>query len=261
MISFLLMICILALTIITVLSKTILDRQYIMNYLDEQQYYSELKPIIEEKFDEYLLQSGLEEEVIRNIITEEKIKEDIELIIYSMYEGKEYEIDTSILKEQLDKNINMYLENNNIVLNGEESIREFIDLIDKNYRTQILDLPILQSSNTIYSTIMTFINYITIAISVFIGVLILILILSTKPTLMFLNYIGIGLLATGILLFFPKIIYTKMYIDEWYLINTATSELITGLISNVMNQYMTIGIIMVIISIFIIILGNKPQKN
>ena len=70
-------ISIISLVFINIASSTILSKDYILGKLDETYYYMDIREELESNFENYVGQSGLDEEVFHNIITEEKIKEEI----------------------------------------------------------------------------------------------------------------------------------------------------------------------------------------
>ena len=88
---------ILALTIIlfyfiNLASSTILSEQYILSKLDEHDYYNKIHEQIKSNFENYIHQSGLEEDVLDNIITKEKVKKDTHIILGSIYDGLNQEV-------------------------------------------------------------------------------------------------------------------------------------------------------------------------
>ena len=64
-----------------IVNATILNKTYILDKLDQSNYYSQTKKEIQSNFENYILQSGLQEDVIVNIVTEDKIKKDTKIFI------------------------------------------------------------------------------------------------------------------------------------------------------------------------------------
>ena len=68
-------------TLVQVMTVTLLKPDYIEKQLDDINYYASVYNKVEENFGQYILQSGLDQHVIDNIVTEEQIKQDIQDII------------------------------------------------------------------------------------------------------------------------------------------------------------------------------------
>ena len=58
----------------SVVFKTIFNKEYVLEQMKNNNFYSETYKLVESGFENYIGQSGLDEEVIKNICTEDKIK-------------------------------------------------------------------------------------------------------------------------------------------------------------------------------------------
>ena len=79
---------VLALIIMNLFSSSILSKDYILSKLEEQNYYDKIYEDTKSNFENYIHQSGLDEEVLNDIVTKEKIKKDTNIIINNIYNGK-----------------------------------------------------------------------------------------------------------------------------------------------------------------------------
>ena len=61
---------------------------------------------LETNFENYIGQSGLDENVIKNIISVEQIKQDTNIIIDNIYDGENITINTETIETSLKNNIN-----------------------------------------------------------------------------------------------------------------------------------------------------------
>ena len=75
-ISIILTIVLTAWIIINIASSTILDEQYVLDKFEETDYYSKIYTMAESNFENYIHQSGLDEEVLQGLITEEQLEND-----------------------------------------------------------------------------------------------------------------------------------------------------------------------------------------
>ena len=64
---------ILALITINILTSSILSKEYVLGKLQEQNYYEKTYNEVESNFENYINQSGLDEEVLKDIVTYKKI--------------------------------------------------------------------------------------------------------------------------------------------------------------------------------------------
>ena len=96
--SFILTLAICLLLISNIATSTILNKEYIFNKFEETGYYANVKKDVESNFENYIYQSGFDEDVMNDIVTTEMIKKDTISIITNIYEGKEIEIDTTTLE-------------------------------------------------------------------------------------------------------------------------------------------------------------------
>ena len=170
---------------------------YIEKQLDEVNYYASVYNKVEENFGQYILQSGLDEHVIDNIVTEEQIKQDIQNIINAIYNNEEYTVSTELVKENLEKNIEKYLDENNIYLNSseEKSIDEFVSLIVDTYENSVTNANLFKNVNTLIYKIEQLSNIAQIIGYVSIVVLILIIIIINRNVNNSLKGICISLLS------------------------------------------------------------------
>ena len=84
----------------SVVFKTIFNKEYVLEQMETNNFYSETYKLVESGFENYIGQSGLDEEVIKNICTEDKIKNDINITkIEYNFNGEEKTIDNINQKE------------------------------------------------------------------------------------------------------------------------------------------------------------------
>ena len=61
--------------ILIFLLSTIFNNQYLINLLEKENYYSKLEDEITEELSYYVIQSGLDETILNNLVSQEEIKE------------------------------------------------------------------------------------------------------------------------------------------------------------------------------------------
>lgn len=241
-------VCLLFVGIKNVVTSTMLNKKYILQKLDETNFYSETYKIVKSNFENYISQSGLEEDVLENICTEDKVKKDINIIISNIYDGTNEEIDTAEIAERLNSNID---KQNVRTSKNSKAIDEFVNHICESYRDSIINTKYDKTINTLYEKTLRnleTINKIVIAISI-IGIVLLV-VLNIKNISKILANLAETTFATSLLQFvFIIIIKTKVDISNIKAFNEAFSETIVEIIKNILNQINILGIVMLFISI------------
>lgn len=105
----LLTVIVLGITLIFTIKLTILKPDYIIDNLEKINYYDKVYNSINEEMQNYLIQSGLTNEVLTDIYTREDIRTSLNNAIYAFYDNKEVSVDTNSVKTNLENNINNYL--------------------------------------------------------------------------------------------------------------------------------------------------------
>ena len=73
--------------LVNLFSTTILNEQYILSKLQEVDYYNKMYDYVQSCFEKYIGQSGLDEEILNNVVSKEKIKNDTQIIISNIYDA------------------------------------------------------------------------------------------------------------------------------------------------------------------------------
>ena len=270
-ISIILTIVLTAWIIINVASSTILDEQYVLNKFEETDYYSKIYASAESNFENYIHQSGLDEEVLQGLITEEQVENDTKKIISNIYNGTNETIDTNQLKTNLTNKIEQSLTNRAITAAQRRSINEFVDKIVEEYTSTISHYSYEKQINNAYNKIVKIIDVAQKAILISAGVSIIILILlSIRRIYKFLVHIGIALTSSGlILIIVNSFINTKVKIQNIILLNDAISLIIREVLQEILDMIKNYGIIVLVAGLLMIIIPNvihyiiryKNEKN
>lgn len=261
-INFFLVICILGLSSLLIFSNTILNKQYVINVLEKNNYYEKTYYNIQDGFKNYIMQSGLEEEVLQDLYNREKINKDINIVIDGIYENKEINIDTDEIIKILDDRINVVLEQNNRKPDAQEKeeIKIFEDTIAQVYVDGIAySEEYVSQIGNIYSNIQLIIKRVEIILSILTFVLVCIIIVINKNIRETLNTIGIAFISIGML----KIVLKILIGDRTHnilMLNSAFSQSLIYLINSIVNVFFITGIIMLITGIVITILAKLNKK-
>ena len=191
------------LVILLVINNTILNAHFVFEKLKENDYYSLIEVNIKSGFENYMKQSGLDEDVFKDIYTKQKIKEDVNMIINDIYGIEEKSIDTTIIQKNLENNIDAYLETNNMKLNEEEK-HNMQDLIEK-----IVNVYDSEISHPVYSDLAKKIipmakDMVVVIIPIIIGIIfffvIILFVVNINQKLNTIKYIAVSALIASIFL-------------------------------------------------------------
>lgn len=255
--SVILTISILLYILINLLSSTILKESYILSKLDQANFYQKVYEEVNSNFEKYIYQSGFDENVLNNVITEEKVKEDFKIIIDNIYNGTNQDINTETIKTNLINNINSQL-GANISKTQQNSIDSFVDTILNEYTQTILHTQYENKINKAYTQINKYINLANKALLIIMAVLIILLILlNLKRLYRGVSYIGISMLSSGILLCIADI-FIKMKVDikNIVILNDTISKIIINVITELLANILKDGIILLVSGIVLIIIAN-----
>lgn len=277
-IVFILAVSITMLTVVNIFSSTILKKEYVLSKLEETGYYEEIYNYAKSNFENYIGQSGLDEEILENIITKEMIKNDTITIIENIYDGKDKKIETDDIKQKLEENINKQIDSQNNLNSVQRQSREtqkkaveqFVKHICDEYTTSLLHTSYENKINNYYKMIIKYKEIAEKALIITAGVCtILLLLLNIKSICSFFVQIGVSTLTPAILLLATEIfVHANIKIQNIVLINDAFAKIVKTIILDVLNSMTRCGSILLICSIIIIIVFNlikarkyKIEKN
>ena len=250
----------------SVVFKTIFNKEYVLEQMETNNFYSETYKLVESCFENYIGQSGLDEEVIKNICTEDKIKNDINIILSNIYEGTNEKIDTSEISNNLNSNID---KENVRTSSNSKAIDEFVEHICQSYKDTIISTSYENTINEKYSKITQKItkvqNILIIAIIIsIIGVIAL----NVKDILKLLFWTESAVLSSAVMqLAITTVIKSKVNIDGIKIFNDAFSNIVVTIIKDILSKiniiagkFIIVYFILVVIYA-IIILSQKKEEN
>lgn len=250
----------------SVVFKTIFNKEYVLEQMEKNNFYSETYKLVESGFENYIGQSGLDEEVIKNICTEDKIKNDINIILSNIYEGTNEKIDTSEISNNLNSNID---KENVRTSSNSKAIDEFVEHICQSYKDTIISTSYENTINEKYNKITQKItkvqNILIIAIIIsIIGVIAL----NVKDILKLLFWVESAVLSSAVMqLAITTVIKSKVNIDGIKIFNDAFSNIVVTIIKDILSKiniiagkFIIVYFILVVIYA-IIILTQKKEEN
>ena len=246
-------ICLISIGIISIVSSTILDKTYITEKMEETNFYKETYELVKSNFEKYIYQSGLDEEVLENICTEEKLQKDINTIISNIYDGTDEKINTTEIETNLNANIDKLGIKNS---KNQKAIEQFVKHICDEYTETIIHTKYESQINAQYQKVISLLTKIHNVIMVILIIdAILLIIMNIKTASKIIQDLGIALFSSSIFkLSVCSIIMSKVNIEGIKILNDIFSKTLVTIITDVLTKIISLGIGALLIAIILIII-------
>lgn len=257
--TFVLSIMILLCLVINVCSSTVLNQEYVLSKLEENNYYEKTYNMVKDNFENYIQQSGLDDDVLENIVTQEEIKKDTIQILDNIYVGiSGDDISTKNIKERLQQNIDKSLENRKLSSESKEAIDSFITKIGNEYDNTILNTKYEDSLNIIYKKVVDLKGILLKVVTVSIGFSIIVIIITNfKKIYKTVSAISVSLLSSGMFLVFVKVyIDKKVKLQSILILNNNISEVFRNVLVEIFDKFLIYGIILSVLGLVLLIVSN-----
>lgn len=257
-VTIILAIAMIAYFFISLVSSTILSEQYILSKLDETNYYNKIYEYVKSNFENYIYQSGLEETVLEDVVSKEKIRKDTGIIISNLYDGLNQKIDTQEIRDNLNKNIKETLEDQAMTVTQQNAIDTFIDHICNEYTDTMSHFSFEQQVNQAYQKVIKYMDLSKKVLLITIGLaILLLLVLNLKRIYKFVSLVGVSLTTTGAFLTIVNLfVNIKIKIQTITILNDAVSDTLRNVLTSMLNMVMKNGYILLISGVLLIIVSN-----
>lgn len=266
--SILIAIFIIIFLIIQLAQSTVLSKKYVLSKLDEIDYYGKIHEDVKSNFENYIHQSGLDETVLEDIVSKEKVKKDTQLIISSIYDGVEEQIDTQEIKDNLNKNIEETLDAQ-VIKTQKEAINKLVDEICNEYTSTLSHYKYENKINRLYTKVKKYIEIAKKVSLVIIAVsIIFLLLLNMKKLYKTFSLFGTSLITSGFFMIIVSLfINSKIKIETILLLNEAISNIIKNVLTEVLHNIKIYSYSMIVAGILLTLIANlihnqiKYKKN
>ena len=258
-------ICVITIGLITTVSSILLNQSYITQKLEETKFYTKTYELVKSNFENYIYQSGLDEEVLNDICTEEKVKNDINIILNNIFQGTNEKIDTTEISDNLHANIDKLGIKNS---KNEQAIEQFVEKICNEYTNTVLHTEYEDNIHNMYFKVNNILSkvYDISTIVLVLGIIVLALLNFKKPSK---NIQGIGIMlsATAIFNFIVcNVITSKVNIQGIKIFNDAFSNVIVNVLQETIHQIMAFGLGtlvfgLILIAIYSAIMAKNSTKE
>ena len=258
-------VAIIGLGLFAIAFSTVLNKDYVVQKLEETDFYSGTYKLVESNFENYIYQSGLDEEVLKEICSQDKVKKDINIMLNNIYSGTNQSIDTTEISEKLNANIDKSGIKNK---QNESAINEFVKHICQEYTDTLVHSKYETEINKMYNKINTLLNkvYNTLLI-VFVIDLILIIIINKNKISKDIQALGIALMSASIFQIVAcQIITSNVDVKNIKIFNDVFSNSLVTIIQDVLNKINSLALgtcifAIIILGIYVSIKVNKKTKD
>lgn len=248
-----------------ILSNKLLNKNYMLNKMEEMQVYLQISRDVQSGFENYIYQSGLPEDTINDLFTDEMIKNDTNSILEYIYDGTEIKISDDVVRANLEQKIVSYVEGQNLKLNdqGRKNISDFEDLIVNEYKTNV-NIDEYNSSLQVFPIIHNVVQKLQdinqkiwhLPIIALLIVLFVFILINRKNLLIAIQYLSISSLSIGVILKLTvNLVFKNFDIDNIVLFSTAMTNLVINIIKEILyslldnsNIFVICGIVGIIVS-------------
>lgn len=222
-------------------TNTILKEQYVLNKLSETNFYNKIDEEIKSNFENYIFQSGLDEDVIKDVYPSEKIENDIKKIISNIYNGTDEKIETESIKNTLNERIDALNIKNS---KNESSIEKFVNTIADEYEESILHTKYEKQINTYITKINRYCKLgLTLSIVLILSALLTCILTSLKELSKIINCIGISFVSAGTFVIVGlQFLISNIKIEYIKLLNDAFSYTIINVCKEIIQTILTCGV-------------------
>lgn len=260
-IAIIIAISIIGIVVINIASTTILSKDYVLNQLDKANYYTTIHDLAISTFENYIYQSGLDETVLENILSEDKVKEDTEKIISAFYGENVDDLNIQEVKDQMKENIYKTVEsiyNRKPTATEEKSIESLIDKLANEYSKIVLQYDIEEQVSNMYTKAIKYVDLGKIALFVVaIAGFAVLLILSLKDIYKAFTTSGVAVAVAGTFLLVTMLIVNmRVNIQTITILNDGITTLIRNIVSGIMSTINTNGIILLVIGLVLMLIAN-----
>lgn len=242
----------LAILILLLLARfTFGSKSYILNVLERDHYYEKIHDEIKEEMNLHLLSSGFTDEIIKDIYTKEEVVSDIQEFIDNTYNGKLTTIDTSLILERLNANIDTFFKQNNLLTVNKTELSEFVDGLVNIYPDEITLYGFTDSVIPKIPKINKIINLGIIVISISLILLGFILVKIKY------RYFSANIIASGfIILFIRLFIFEKIDVSELLIITEEFSVELRNVLVTIQSLSLILGILLIVMGIILTIVKS-----
>lgn len=261
--AFLLSLCIISAVILGFISSSILNGVNVRKAMRDTNYYYNIYSIIKDTANDYVLQSGFDEKVLDNVITDVQVQSDINRVVDGLYNNQPIEVKTDGIRKTLQENIQKQIEERgegsreSLSSETKANIKEFEDSVISAYTTNLYySQDTIKQISKFLQKITKIVNIIVISLCVVIAILVAIIFKMNEPA------INVGVLIAGLFFIVLKTYsLVNIAINNILILNWAFSRTLVYILNSLVQKIFITGIVFVILGIIGIILSEGMKRR
>ena len=261
--AFLLSLCIISAVILGFISSSILNGVNVRKSMRDTNYYYNIYSIIKDTANDYVLQSGFDEKVLDNVITDVQVQSDINRVVDGLYNNQSIEVKTDGIRKTLQENIQKQIEEKgegsreSLSSETKANIKEFEDSVISAYTTNLYySQDTIKQISKFLQKITKIVNIIVISLCVVIAILVAIIFKMNEPA------INVGVLIAGLFFIVLKTYsLVNIAINNILILNWAFSRTLVYILNSLVQKIFITGIVFVILGIIGIILSEGMKRR
>ena len=240
-----------------ILIFTVFNEDYVLDLLNNHNYYQELYDNTLEEVSYYLEQSGLNEEVLKNVISVKSLKKEIITTIDNLYTNQKITVNTEEFQNNLTTNINNSIKDNNIRVDNKDTVNILTKKLVNIYEEEISYNNTFEKVRPIFNKVYKLtkiILYLSIIVSI---------ITYLINRYIFKDRNIIASLFTNFVILVGLVLYTRYTIDinNIFFYNTSISNILMEFINSVLKCMLVTGIVSFILGLFIVFTTTGTFKK
>lgn len=261
--AFLLSMMIFFFTLLIVLQATFMNKNFILNEINDSNYYSELSSEITEKLIGLGNASGIDENFFTGLVDEIMLREDVGAYVKSFYSGKDVAVDPSNFKQKLSTSLEQYIKDNKLKVSEEAKagLNTFMREAEEIYTNRI-ELPYLGIIAGYFNKLMKPVLYVTVGCGIMILVVAVIIIATNRwkhRAYRYLSYSLLGslLMTTAV----PIAAYLINKLDKLAIMSRALYNLYYSCVTSFLNSFFIAALILALLSALMIFMHSRGRKH
>ena len=240
-----------------ILILTVFNEDYVLDLLNNHNYYQELYSNTLEEVSYYLEQSGLNEAVLNNVISVKSLKKEIITTIDNLYTNQKITVNTEEFQNNLTTNINNYIKDNNIRVDNKDTVNILTKKLVNIYEEEVSYNNAFEKVRPIFNKtykLTKMVLYLSIIISI---------ITYLINRYVFKDRNIIASLFTNFVILGGLVLYIKYTIDinNIFFYNTSISNILMEFINSVLKCMLVTGIISFFLGLIIIFTTTGTFKK
>ena len=244
------------LVLLLIFKFTIANKNYVLNMLKENNYYSDINDEIQEEMRFYLSSTGFTDEIINDVYDYDNLVNDINTFIDNVYLGKETKLDNKDIYSKIEKNIESFFQKSNLSSINKDGINNLITDLVNAYDDEV---ELYHFIDTLIPHIPKVINYINIGViacSIALVILLIVLIIVKY------RYYSATIMSSGLILLFVRlVIIEKIDVKNLLIITEKFSVELRILLTKLQDILWIIAGIMIFLGLIISVIKCVKWKG